>query len=52
MAGTVIQSPSLDGKSAIDIALRVLAGETVEYWNYIDTPAVGKQDAQSIEGEW
>lgn len=52
MAGTVIQSPSLDGKSAVDIALRVLAGETVEYWNYIDTPAVDKQDAQSIEGEW
>lgn len=52
MAGTVIQSPSLDGKSVIDLTIRVLSGESVEYWNYIDTPAVGTEEAQSIEGEW
>ncbi len=38
IAGSVLQSPMEDAKSAIDIAIKVAEGEDVEFFNYINTP--------------
>jgi ABC-type sugar transport system substrate-binding protein len=42
---TVFQSPATDAKTAMDAMAKILKGQKVDYYTYMDTPIIDKSNA-------
>lgn len=51
--GTMMQSPSIDAKQGLELALRIVRGESLpQRRNIIPMPIVTPKNANEHEGEW
>ncbi len=50
---SIDQPPSADSAKALEVLQKVLSGQKVEYYNYINTPVVTKDNVKDfLPGEW
>lgn len=52
MYGTNLQSPIQDGAEAIKVAVKLIKGEKVPFYNYIDIPKITKDNVHQFTPEW